>query len=163
MATVSYPYQRTPIFPQIVAALISGIVLFFILIIGWTLGYQLLYAGRIFPGVSVAGVDLSGLTPSDAAGKLNQALSYPINGKILFRDGEKAWVVTPAELGMVFDPSASAMTAYGLGRSGGLFGALSGQIRASGKGANVPPVIIHQRAAPSIEFKSPRSTGRCQH
>ena len=67
MATVSYPYQRTPIFPQVVAAFVSGVVLFLVLIIGWTLGYQLLYAGRIFPGVSVAGVDLSGLRPSDAA------------------------------------------------------------------------------------------------
>jgi len=148
MATISYPYQKAPIFPQIVAALISGVVLFFALIITWTLGYQLVYAGRIFPGVSVAGVDVSGLRHSDAAVKLNQALSYPISGKILFRDGEKAWVANPAELGMVFDPSSSAMTAYGLGRKGGLFGALSGQIRAAGMGVTVPPVIIFdQRVA----------------
>src|SRR5215207_6557527 len=124
MATISYPYQKAPIFPQVVAALISGVVLFFALIITWTLGYQLVYAGRIFPGVSIAGVDVSGLRPSDAAVKLNQALSYPISGKILFRDGEKARVANPAELGMVFDPSSSAMTAYRLGRKGGLFGAL---------------------------------------
>ncbi len=148
MATVSYPYQRTPIFPQVVAAFVSGVILFLVIIIAWTLGYQLLYAGRIFPGVSVAGVNLSGLTPSDAAIRLSQTLSYPIDGKILFRDGEKAWVATPAELGMVFDPSSSAMTAYRLGRSGGLFGALSGQVRAGGAGVNVPPVIIFdQRVA----------------
>jgi vancomycin resistance protein YoaR len=142
MATISYPYRRTPVFPQIVAAFVSGVVLFLALIIAWTLGYQLLYAGRIFPGVTVAGVDLSGMKPSDAAVKLSQALSYPINGKILFRDGEKAWVASPAELGMVFDPSASARTAYRLGRSGGLFGALSGQVRAAGVGVQVAPVII---------------------
>jgi vancomycin resistance protein YoaR len=148
MATISYPYKRTPLFPQIVAAFISGVTLFLGIIIIWTLGYQLFYAGRIFPGVSVAGVDLSGLTPSDAAVKLNQALSYPSTGKVLFRDGEKAWIATPAELGMVFDPSSSALTAYHLGRSGGLFGALSGQIRASGRGVSVPPVIVFdQRVA----------------
>jgi vancomycin resistance protein YoaR len=148
MATVSYPYKRIPVFPQIVAALISGFVLFLGLILAWTVGYQLLYAGRIFPGVSVAGVDLSGLKPSDAAVKLNQTLSYPITGKILFRDREKVWVATPAELGMVFDPSSSAMTAYGLGRSGGLFGALSSQIRAGGLGVTVAPVILFdQRVA----------------
>jgi len=148
MATVSYPYQRTPVFPQVVAAFISGVVVFLVLLIGWTLGYQLLYAGRIFPGVSVAGVDLSGLTPSDAAIRLSGTLSYPINGKVLFRDGEKAWVATPAQLGMVFDPSSSAMTAYRLGRSGGLFGALSSQIRAGGAGVKVAPVIVFdQRVA----------------
>src|SRR5512147_666716 len=142
MTTISYPYQKTPVLPQIVAALLSGVVLFLALMIVWTLGYQLLYAGRIFPGVSVAGVDVSGLTPSDAAVKLSQTLSYPITGKILFRDGEKAWVANPAQLGMVFDPSSSARTAYHLGRSGGLFGALSGQIRAGGRGVSVSPVIV---------------------
>ena len=82
MATISYkqsspvdPYKRLPIFPQIVAAFVSGFTLFVGLVLAWTLGYQLFYAGRIFPGVSVAGVNLSGLTPSDAAVKLNQALS----------------------------------------------------------------------------------------
>src|SRR6266545_2056258 len=148
MAIISYPYKRIPIFPQIVAAFISGVTLFFAVIITWTLGYQLFYAGRIFPGVSVAGVDLSGLSRDGAAVKLNQTLSYPIAGKILFRDGEKAWVASPAELGMVFDPSSSARTAYDLGRRGGLFGALSGQIRAGGKGVSVPPVIVFdQRVA----------------
>ncbi len=148
MTTISQPYQRTPVLPQIVAALVSGVTLFLVMLIVSTVGYQLIYAGRIFPGVSVAGVDLSGMTPSDAAIKLNQTLSYPISGKVLFRDGEKAWVATPAELGMVFDPSSSAVTAYGLGRSGGLFGALSSQIRAGGAGANIPPVIIFdQRVA----------------
>ena len=148
MATVSYPYQKTPVIPQVVAALISGFVLFLIAILTWTLGYQLLYAGRIFPGVSVAGVDLSGLTRDAAALKLNQTLSYPIGGKILFRYGEKAWVSSPAKLGMVFDPSSSAVTAYRLGRSGGLFGSLSGQIRAGGFGVSVAPVIIFdQRVA----------------
>lgn len=148
MATVSYPYQKAPVFPQVIAALISGFALFVVIIVTWTLGYQLLYAGRIFPGVSVAGVDLSGLTPPAAALKLNQTLSYPINGKILFKDGEKAWVATPAELGMVFDPSSSAATAYSLGRSGGIFSSLSGQIRAGGFGIQVPPVIVFdQRVA----------------
>ena len=148
MATVSQPYQRLPIVPQIVAALFSGVTLFFIIILTWTLGYQLIYAGRIFPGISVAGVDLSGLTPADAALKLNQALTYPVNGKILFRDREKAWVASPAQLGMVFDPTTSAMSAYRLGRSGGLFGSLSGQVGARANGAYVQPVIVFdQRVA----------------
>lgn len=148
MATVSYPYKRVPVLLQVVAAFVSGMTLFLAVILIWTLGYQLFYAGRIFPGVSVAGVDLSGLSPSDAALKLNQALSFSTTGKILFRDGEKAWVATPAELGMVFDPSASAQTAYSLGRSEGLFGALSGQMRAGGAGVSMPPVIVFdQRVA----------------
>jgi vancomycin resistance protein YoaR len=133
---------------QIAAAVIGGMTLFFGVLIVWSLSYQLVYAGRIFPGVSVAGLDLSGLSPNDAALKLSQTLSYPITGKILFREGEKLWVAAPAELGMVFDPSASALAAYRLGRGGGLFGALAGQIRARGEGADVSPVVIFdQRVA----------------
>ena len=133
---------------QIIAVLLGGLLLFFAITITWTLGYQLIYAGRIFPGVSVGGVDLSGLSPNDAALKLSQTLSYPINGKVLFRDADKLWVASPAELGMVFDPSASSLAAYDFGRSGGLFGALAGQITAGGLGSDVAPVIIFdQRVA----------------
>lgn len=149
MSTLTYPApRRVPLLPQVLAALVAGSVLFLGVVIVWTLGYQLVYAGRIFPGVSVAGINLSGLSPREAAVKLNQALSYPIGGKLLFRDGERVWVAAPVELGMVFDPSASAQAAYRLGRSGGLFGALRGQIRARGYGVDVPPVILFdQRVA----------------
>jgi vancomycin resistance protein YoaR len=93
-------------------------------------------------------MDLSGLAPNDAALKLSQTLSYPITGKVLFRDGDKLWVASPAELGMVFDPSASSLAAYKHGRSGGLFGALASQVRAGGLGSDVAPVIIFdQRVA----------------
>ncbi|MBK8824288.1 MAG: VanW family protein [Anaerolineales bacterium] len=133
---------------QILAALLGGFILFIGIILVWTVGYQLAYAGRIFPGISVAGVDVSGLAPNDAALKLSQTLSYPISGKVLFRDADKVWVASPAELGMVFDPSASALAAYEFGRSGGLFGALAGQISAGGLGADVSPVVIFdQRVA----------------
>ncbi|MBC7876503.1 MAG: VanW family protein [Anaerolineales bacterium] len=133
---------------QIIAALTGGLILFFGITFFWTVGYQLAYAGRIFPGVSVAGVDLSGLSPNDAALRLSQTLSYPITGKVLFRDADKVWVASPAELGMVFDPSASSLAAYKFGRSGGLFGALAGQISARGLGSDVAPVVIFdQRVA----------------
>jgi vancomycin resistance protein YoaR len=149
MTTASYPYpQRNPLLPQILAALVSGFALFLGVLLMWTVGFQLIYAGRIFPGVSVAGVDLSGLSPSDAAVKLSQALSYPYTGKIVLRDGGKVWVVTPAQMGMAFDASTSAQAAYRLGRSGGLFASLDGQLRARRRGAEVPPVILFdQRVA----------------
>lgn len=148
MASISNPYRPISALPQILAALVSGVTLFLGILIASTLGYQLMYAGRIFPGVSVAGVDLSGLTRDEAALKLNQTLSYPITGKILFRDGEKVWVASPAELGMVFDPSSTAGAAFQLGRSGGLFGSLTGQIQARSSGADVPAVILFdQRVA----------------
>ncbi len=149
MTTTTYPYQnRAPVIALIMASIIGGLSLFLGLVFAWTLGTQLLYAGRIFPGVSVAGVDVSGLSPADASVKLSQTLSYPYSGKIVLRDGAEIWVVTPAQMGMTFDPSSSAQAAYQFGRSGGLFSSLDGQLRARSEGADIPPVIVFdQRVA----------------
>ena len=149
MSALSYPVsQRTPLVAQLLTAVVGGVILFVSAIFLWTLGYQLIYAGRIFPGVAVAGVDLSGMSPQDAALKLSQTFSYPISGKVLFRDGSNTWVASPAELGMIFDPSSSAESAYRLGRSGDVFAALEGQLRALEFGEDVAPVIIFdQRVA----------------
>ncbi len=133
---------------QILAMLVGGAALYAAVLILWILAYQIWYAGRIFPGVHVAGVELSGLTRNQAALKLSQALSYPINGKTLFRNGDKLWVASPAELGLVFDPTSSASSAYAFGRSGGIFRALRDQLRALSAGADVSPVVIFdQRVA----------------
>ncbi len=143
MTAYSRSYERSYPFPiQFLASLTLGSALFLVLVLLITLGYQLIYAGRIFPGVVVAGVDLSGLTPAEAATRLNQALSFPIQGKIVFRDGANLWIASPMELGMVFDASSSAQAAYRVGRGGGLFQSLMDQERARRHGIIVPPVII---------------------
>ncbi|MEW5940504.1 MAG: VanW family protein [Chloroflexota bacterium] len=149
MATYSRSMPRNaPIFGQILAAFALGVGLFFALILAWTLGYQLRYAGRIFPGVTVAGVDLSGLEPAEAAVKLNQTLTFPISGRIAFRYADKVWVASPVELGMVLDPSASAQAAYRLGRSVNPIRALSDQLDSRQRGKDLAPVIIFdQRVA----------------
>ncbi|MBT3322398.1 MAG: hypothetical protein HN392_08955 [Anaerolineae bacterium] len=144
MKTTSYTRQapERDILQQVFAALFGGIALFITLLIIWTLGYQLIYAGRIFPGISVAGIDLSGMSPADASITLTQRLAFPYQGQILMRDGEKIWATSPTQLGMVFDSSASARSAYELGRSGGLFGAFSDQLDARQQGKSADIVII---------------------
>jgi vancomycin resistance protein YoaR len=140
--------KRTPVLAQATAAAAAGLILYVAAVLAWVLGSQLVYAGRIFPGVAVAGVDISGMKPDAAALKLSQTLSYPISGKVVLRDGGNAWTVSPAQLGMVFDASSSAQAAYRIGRSGGLFSALGGQVRGRGFGYDIAPVIIFdQRVA----------------
>ena len=45
------------------------------------------YAGRIYPGVSVGGIDLSGLRPEQAMALLAQNLDYPERGRVVFTEG----------------------------------------------------------------------------
>ena len=148
MTTASYspPSRNAEIAAQVLAALIGGFLLFFAALLIWMLGYQLVYAGRIFPGVSVAGVDLSGMSPADASVTLTQRLTFPYQGQILLRDGERIWAASPAELGMVFDASASAQSAYKLGRSGGLFGAFDDQLAARQEGKTAEAIIIFDQS-----------------
>jgi vancomycin resistance protein YoaR len=149
MTTRYYPApRRFHLGAQILAALLGGFLLFVLTAFAWTTAYQLFYAGRIFPGVNVAGVDLSGLSPSQAAVHLTQTLSYPYTGRILLRDGERFWLVTPAEVGMTFDASASAQAAYKIGRRGGPLASLAQQWEARQGKITVRPVIVFdQRVA----------------
>jgi vancomycin resistance protein YoaR len=133
---------------QLGAALMGGILLFAAILFMFSAGYRLLYAGRIIPGVSVAGVDVSGMNSTDAAIELSTRLSYPYSGRIVFRDGESTWPTTPAQLGLVFDPQASADIAMKYGRDFNPFVSLNKQINGLRTGTELAPQsLFDQRLA----------------
>jgi len=121
--------------------LISGVALSLAMTLTFSLGYQAMYRGRILPGVMVAGVDLGGLPPDEAARRLEQRLIYLERGRIVFRDGDRLWQATPAELGLRLEAQTSARQAYQIGREG-LFHALADQINAAQGTVHLPAVVI---------------------
>lgn len=147
MSTSAYP-RRKPAHTtanaigQIFGIVVSGSIIFLAAVILLVIGYNAWYFGRIFPGVRVAGVDVSGLNREQAEFKLSQVVQYPLDGKLLLRDGQDAWVVAPAQMGMLFDPAATAENAYRLGRMGSLTARLSNQLHAFQSGLDVSPVVI---------------------
>ena len=107
MSIASYPRSDRPsIMVYIVTSMAVGVVLFLAAVFLWVIGYQLVYAGRIFPGVSVAGVDISGMSPGDAALKLSQTLTSCLMARYCFEMEIKPGWLSPLQLGMVFDPSS---------------------------------------------------------
>src|SRR3972149_9626170 len=64
----------------------------------FSLGFSMLYLGRILPGVRVAGVDLSGLSHGAAVEGFNRQLTYPLTGRGVPSYGGRAWAFTPAGL-----------------------------------------------------------------
>ena len=133
---------------QMAVVLLAGISFFLLVMLILTMGYRLVYIGRIFPGVSVAGVDVSGMTRENAAVKIQAALTFPYTGRIVFRDGQNVQVETPAQLGMVLDPAATAQQAYDFGRKGGIFQTINDELNAAQVGVALPPVILFdQRTA----------------
>jgi LysM repeat protein len=99
-------------------------------------GAGLVYgSGRVLPGVRSAGVDLGGQTEEQAAAALAQ--SWNSHG-IFLRDGSRTWAVSPAELGISLDASATAAAAKAWGRSNG--SVLDG-LRSVLGGVEIDPVL----------------------
>jgi hypothetical protein len=103
---------------KIFKALLLGFIFFCFVWISLITGYQILYWGRIYPGISISGINISGLTPDQAAAKLQQNFSFPQNGQIILQHGDKNWSVTPAQIGFTLNETESALFAYQTGRKG---------------------------------------------
>jgi len=141
-ATRHYPEPVSDILPKIITALAISLIFFFILLVAATLNFSNRYHGRIYPGVSVGGVDLSGLDLVEAIQRLNANLTYPVTGKIVFQDGSRLWQATPVELGLILDPENSALAAYNLGRQGNPIRRLFALVRAWQSETRLSPVMI---------------------
>lgn len=106
-----------------------------------------MYAGTILPGVSALGIPLGGLTESEAADLLRQRLSFGQGTTFTFRDGEKTWQFTAAELGLSLDADAAARDAMTAGRGEGLIGEITAQSLTWLNGAVVIPALIYDQSA----------------
>ena len=141
------PVRVNPIGQAFSALLIGGALL--VALVAMIPGvYSYVYDGRIYPGVAVGGVDLSGKTTEQAAALLSQRLDYPTRGKIAFQEGSNLWTVSPAELGLFLDAKTTALAAYNLGRTGGMLQRQGERWNAWSTGVNLAPLFVFdQRVA----------------
>jgi vancomycin resistance protein YoaR len=126
---------------QTLATMFIGFCLLALFIVLIPVGYDFNYRDRIFPGVSVSGKNLSGLSPAQAAVQLTQVNRYPETGKIVFQYGQQVWVATPAQLGLSQDVQTAVQAAFLVGRNGGFLTRLSQQFQAYSSGFSLPAVF----------------------
>ncbi|MFN0073403.1 MAG: VanW family protein [Chloroflexota bacterium] len=103
-------------------------------------GFQLAYAGRIFPGVRVMGADVSGQTPEQARGALAQMLQAYESRSIVLRFQSLEWSRTGGEFGLKREVDPLVDIAYAIGREGNLLSQLIQQISLWRTGRNLDPV-----------------------
>jgi vancomycin resistance protein YoaR len=108
----------------------------------FSLAYQMVYFGRIMPGVRLAGMDLGGVGRNEAVALLSQQLTYPLTGRVTLKYGDRTWNFTPAELGLHLDAEATANSAYGFGRSLWPWENIAQKIQLMEGGANLSPRLI---------------------
>ena len=118
--------------------LITGILLF----AGAVFFYENSFSGRIYRGVSIDNVIVGGLTPAEAAEKLEREIRYPIDSSFRFTYGDRTWQASARELG--FHPQSAEMTdaAYRIGRTGALTDQVSERLAALLQGIMIQPVFL---------------------
>ena len=75
-------------------------------------------AGRVHPGVTVAGIRVGGMTPSEATAALEKDLPAKSSQPVTIVYGQKTWKVPPADLSLTFDYPELAAEAMAVGRTG---------------------------------------------
>ena len=86
------------------ALLVGGILALLLLLVGGAAAYVTYdfgqqYEGRIFPGTTVAGVDLSGMTRSEALAEVNAAIEPQLTREVSLTWKKKQWTTSPQDLG----------------------------------------------------------------
>ncbi len=106
--------------------------------------YQSQHAGRIYTGVSVAGVDLSGLTAEEAEAALNTALAFPPDARYTLVDptSNLEWQYTPDQLGIRTDTATTVAVALDVGRSGGPLARLQDTFQSWYYGRTIAPILV---------------------
>ncbi len=103
--------------------------------------FEIAYAGRIYPGVQMWGLDLSGMRPEEASLALEARFPYSSQPIITLRDGNRTWTLRPRDLGIELDSAAIAQAAYQLGRSDSPLENLKAQRRLIWSGAQLAPIV----------------------
>ena len=139
------PTRRAP-WLRWLPALIAALLL---VILAVPAGLRLYYADQIYPGVSVAGEPLGGLSSADARQRLRAAGLDPTRELELLADTETLRMAAGKE-GIGLDEEATIAAALAVGRERGLWSRTLVPMRAALMGRAVPPVVRVDEAALAV-------------
>ncbi|MCS7259472.1 MAG: VanW family protein [Anaerolineae bacterium] len=103
--------------------------------------YQIVFLERIFIGVRALGIELGGMTRSQAFVTLATRSDSFLNFPVVLRYEGKTWVVSVRQVGAVLDIPQAVAHAYAFGRRGDLIGNILDQLRALFFGVEINPVV----------------------
>lgn len=109
--------------------------------------YQKQYANRIYPGVTVKGINFSGKTKNDVKTYFAQKNAKVADTPIVFIANDKIATTSAKELDIGFDENLLANQAYSIGRSNDFLADTSIIIQAYINGINLPPAYRYSENA----------------
>ncbi len=117
------------------------------------LAWQQHYAGRVIPGVWVAGIPLQGLTAPEAEAALRQAWGEVGPRHLALRDGDHQWVVPLEEMGITWDLPATVQAVMAIGHNGSFTHDWQARLRGLQRGVAVPAVWAFDDARANMVLK----------
>ncbi len=120
-----------------------GAVLLSLVLAVFLMAFQIRIQDRIVPGVSVAGIDLSGMTYEEAVAALANQYTYANEAIFTFRDGDRIWQMSAEDLGVTFDVNETVTEAYLVGHKTDSIRNLTEQASTWFTGTSVPPIVTY--------------------
>ena len=131
--------EEFPLASRMLSGLAGGLALFASVLLVFSVGINLAYAGQAFPGVSMAGMDLSGMNAAQIEGQLAQMAGFEDEGQIELNFRERVWRFRPEELGYQFDVEGSVAAAMAVGREGPIWTRIGEQFQSLRGGFALEP------------------------
>jgi vancomycin resistance protein YoaR len=111
-----------------------------VIVVRAILGDSLLYYNKIHAGVTVAGQQVSGLTPEEAAARLSGMVDEVQQDSITLTYEGKSWEVFADDLGVTMDVEGAVAAAMGVSRDGNIFADLGKRLKLYFSDVDVPLV-----------------------
>ena len=97
---------------------VIGATMLALLLLMLLIAWQVVLQDRVVPGVTVGGVDLSGMTEVEAASALNEEFAPLADIVHILRDGERTWQARASELGLRIATEDMLGQAFAVGHAG---------------------------------------------
>lgn len=123
-----------------------GLVILALVLGVFLVAFQIRVQDRIVPGVSVAGINVSGMTYEEAMTALADSYTYANEAIYTFRDGDRIWQMSAEDLGVSFDLNETVSRAYQVGHTPDSVRNLTQQASAWFTGESIPPIVTYNQS-----------------
>jgi vancomycin resistance protein YoaR len=131
---------------QFLVAFLIGLVAALAVGVSALYAFDRQYTGRILPGVSVGGIDLSGMTPAEATTRLDQAFASFSKGQAVLTSGKLEMAIDYADIDRRPDLEGMVDEAMAIGRSGNTVERVVLDARTAIRGLDIPPRVLFDEA-----------------
>ncbi len=131
---------------RVLVAFLVGMLVVALAAVGSVLAYEQAYAGKVAAGVSVGGVQLSGLTRSEASARLEAAFASVGTGQLTITTQAGPVTLTYAELGRKPDVDGMLAAAFAVGRTGNGLERVVDEARTAIGRLDVKPLVVLDQA-----------------